>query len=543
MGGETLITVLVADDEKWMRDEISSSIDWETHGFMLLGEAGDGLEALEMIRQLKPDIVLADIQMPGLDGIELFRRVKDTGLSCVFIYFSGYDRFEYAKNAVNLGALGYILKPVDEKELLELLIKAKNCVLAERQERLYNEKLVDLSSRVLQQRHKDFFYNVMHKRIHLPDEVNEAVIKLELPLRGSLFTLFNCRIDNLRALALGGLPNPAEKFKNVLGGLIADFLKKYGFHFYSVDYEVGSVAIVNYSTVDCLVRDEIFRACEQISASFQAVTGATITIGIGNEVSEIGNIHQSFSESQKAIEQRLIAGRGTIIDISNVKKSLYRTVLLDPALQKNITEGIEKCDSQLADSVAYALQKTLKKGDVSIEDIRNFNYQFIEHVFRILSKVGGSPAGTFGNPHVLCDELDMCEDMDELVSKVKNILDAAIQAAIGFKSDYYIKLRGSVKKYIEEHYSGDISLESVAKEFKFHPNYLCKLFKDEIGVNFIDYITELRIEKSKELLADIRYTVYDVARKVGYNDAKYFTKVFKKVAGITPSEYMGKVRK
>lgn len=544
MGGEKeMITVLVADDEKWMRDELSSSIDWESQGFKLLGEAGDGLEALEMIRQLKPDIVLADIQMPGLDGIELFRRVKDTGLNCAFIYFSGHDRFEYAKNAVNLGALGYILKPVDEKELLELLGKAKAFVIEERNKRLSDAKLADLSSHVIQQRQKEFLDNILHNRINSPEEIKETVRKLELRLHGSLFTLFSCRIDGFRFLSDSGMAQSPEELKKTLSRLISDILRKNGFHFYPVDLEEGIVAIVNYSSADGSVRKEILHSCSRISASFEGVAGTTVTIGVGNEVSGIESIQKSFSESGRAAENRLVFGKGRVIDISQISKNMIQTIILDTALRNIIADCIEKSDIRLAALVADTLKKAVGRGDTSLEDIRNFNYQFVEHVFSVLSKAGGSPAGILGNPHLLCDELDMCEDMEELASKVNGILRAAIQAAAGFKTDYYIKLMGSIKKYIEEHYTEDISLESVALEFKFHPNYLSKLFKDETGVNFIDYITGLKIGKARELLADIRYNVYDVAQKVGYKDAKYFTKVFKKVVGVTPSEYVGKAGK
>jgi len=245
-----MINVLIADDEKWMRDTLLTSIEWERYGFHIVGEAGDGAEALCMIEQHEPDIVLTDIQMPHLDGIALLEKVKESGLAPIFIYFSGYDRFEYAKSALKLGAVDYILKPVDEDELMETLLKAKALI----------EK--------------------------------DAGRKEKAPMKGS----------------------------------------------------------------------------------------------------------------------------------------------------------------------------------------------------------------------------------------------------------YYEKLFLRIKTYIEDHYMYDVSLDTIANEFSFHPNYLSKLFKEETGKNFIDYLTGIRIRIAKELLMDVKHSINEVAAMVGYSDAKYFSKVFKKYVGLSPKEYIGKRR-
>ena len=536
-----MITVLVVDDEKWARDEIVSSVNWEAHGFRLLSEAGDGIEALTLIRQLNPDIVLADIQIPGIDGIELLRRSRESGNACVFIYFSGFDRFEYAKSAVNLGAIGYILKPVDEKELLELLLKAKELIEEERKKTQSHKLLMDLTADTLRKQRSEFIRRILQQAAVPGEDLAGQLQTLDMRLAGAGFTAFSCEIDRYpRVLEKYG-KDQVRQYGRKLQELFHQMLAGAGVHFYLDASDKGVDGVINYCSGDMAARKNLLEACEKIIEVFaKEPPGLTVTIGIGKEVTGLENIHASFVNAGEGLERRIIAGGCRVIEPGPEISLKIKTVILDPPMLRDITECLEKGGPELADRIVGRVKERIQSGGITVGDIRSFNYHFVEAVFNLLVKVGGSPEELLGNPRVLCDEMDLCEDADSLAEKINATLQAGIGFVKEFNQNYHNKLLGSVKKYIDAHYMKDISLESIAQEFKFHPNYLSKLFKEETGQNFIEYLTFIRISKGKELLADLRHNVLDVALMVGYKDAKYFTKVFKKVVGVTPSEYIGK---
>lgn len=531
------LNVLIADDERWMRDTIAKSIDWDEYGFRILGKASDGLQAYEMILEQKPDIVLADIKMPGMDGITLLKRLKENGVETVFIFFSGYDKFEYAKDAINLGAMGYLLKPVDENELLTMLLKAKKYIEFEKQSREGKIQLVDLSERELDRKKAE----VIRRLFEGSEFYDNTPQSIGIELVSDYFLVISLEIEGRVEIDNGDALKKTAQGTLALNTMCLDYFERAGMKTFVLNAQMGVEVLLNLKNFhEGSNQQKIIDTCEEIINTFRINIGQLVSIGIGYEVNGKQYIRESHRASLKALEQKLILGMGRVIDYKNVCINNINTVILDSTMEKKIIESFEKSDFTIADEIIEVVKTLMKSTVICVDDIKSFNYSLIELIYRLMNKSGIQTEKYCRNPHLLCDELNRCIDMVELFKEYQKLINESIQLVSDRKLNYYKKLADSVKKYIHEHYREDLSLESVATELSFHPNYISKIFKNEFKETFIDYVTNYRIELSKDLLKDIRNNVFDVADMVGYRNPKYFSKVFKKITGVTPVEYIRK---
>ena len=531
------LSVLIVDDERWMRDTIEKSIDWELYGIRVAGKAVDGLQAYDMILALRPDIVLADIKMPGMDGIDLLRRVKENGMAPAFIFFSGYDRFEYAKDAVNLGAMGYILKPVDEHELLGILLKAKEHIESERQKSEAKTKLVDLSERENDRKKTEYIRRLL-------DGMNIGISGFQntgLLFASNYFSVVLLEIDNYSDFEKTDTFKKGDKLKLALSTLCSDYFESEGIRMFADNSRKGFEILLNpvipYESAE---QHKLIEICEKIINTFKTSMGYSVTIGIGRAVSEIESIHLSYRKAVKALEHKILFGGGRVIEYRDIFDNGIRTIILDRRMEKDILESFEKTDFTISQKIIEQVAALINIEGFTIDDLREFNYNLIELVYRILNKAGISTETHCINAHLLYDELNRCEVIVELYKKYSLFINDCLQLVSNRNLNYYKKLADNIKKYIHDNYAKDISLESVAQDQAFHPNYISRIFKEEFGENFIDYLTNYRIAIARDLLKDIRNNVSDVSGMVGYSNPKYFSKVFKKITGITPMEYIGK---
>lgn len=531
------LSVLIVDDERWMRDTIEKSVDWEQYGFKVAGKANDGLQAYDMILEARPDIVLADIKMPGMDGIALLKRVRENGMEPAFIFFSGYDRFEYAKDAINLGAMGYILKPVDERELLSTLLKAKEHIESERQKSEAKMKLADFSEQE-KDRKKTEFINKLMEGISID---NVSFQSISLKFVSDFFVVASLEIDRYSELIKTGASEKAAKLKLALSTICVDYFESTGIRVFAVDSGMGIKVLLNPGTsCEGTEKQKVIETFEKIINTFKTGMGCSVTIGIGSEVSGRERIHESCRKSGKALEYKLLSGGSRIIEYRDIFENGIKTVILDSRMEKEVADGFEKSDFAMSERIIGRVKELMKTTNLSMDDVRGFNYSLIELVYRMLNKYDISTENHCSNPHILYDEMNRCEAMEELFEKYSRFIKESMQMVSDRSLNYYKKLADNIKKYIHQHYAEDISLESVAHELAFHPNYISRIFKEEFGENFIDYLTNYRINIARELLRGTRHNVSDIAKMAGYRNPKYFSKVFKKVTGITPVEYIGK---
>ncbi|QGQ97665.1 response regulator [Paenibacillus psychroresistens] len=514
-----MLNVLIVDDEKWMRKTLRNAVEWNQLGMNLVFEAEDGAQAYEAIIRLKPELVLADIQMPGMDGITLLRRVKDEGIMSMFIFLSGYDRFDYAQNAINLGAIGYLLKPVDEHELKEMLIKAKELHLDKQVEQ--HKKMEGLVSRLLQGEAKSEHY--------------QEFLQLQPKAVLNKFVVVAVELDDMNTINWNKMNQnqtiiTAWKTQTVKCGFTCEFVfSKAGI----------SVLIMPNKQLQEMESAVIEAMCRKAAAEIRNLTGYTISCGIGQMVSSFSLINSSYLESGKALEYKLLLGKESIVAYERLRIKTFGVELLDHALKVTIANFIKQGDPNHIDSIIQSVKSRMEECQPTPQDLKLFIYSFIDLISHSL--LAKTALESQMDPNKLYEDICNCVGLEAVFLRLKSLLEKVSSVAFLDQGDFYKKLVEGIKVYIHSQYKQDISLESISREFHFSPNYISKIFKEATGESILDYALNFRMQVAKELLLSLHNSISDVAGMVGYKDnPKYFTKVFKKSVGITPMEYLHK---
>ncbi|MDQ6419547.1 response regulator [Paenibacillus sp. LHD-117] len=462
--------VLLVDDEKWVLKHMRSSIDWEVYGFEIVGEARNGIEGLEEIARLKPHLVITDVRMPGIDGLDLIRRAKRVTSHTSFLVASGYAEFEYARQAVNEGALGYCLKPFDQHELIEILDKFKK-TQAETENRLHMELLHLLSDRF----DNEAYLAEVLTRLGL--EWNSNVGLLVLAVIGQDEHILNVRIPHIR------LPIGKEETMYLFGA----------------EHE-----------------DEIYSHMQERLSG----PSGTLGIGLSSRVLELFQLRGAYLEAEEAAYQYFITG----------KRGIWRPVA--GSSWTEVKELLQKMGSKVNPDIVYTVCEQIRRfaaqGTFGIIDaLRLYNLYFgiyneaeAQDEFVITYE---QLVRKYGNLEHMLKELMQMASMDhELVKEKGEVKHVTLQRILQF---------------MEDHFTEDLSLTGVSKQFFVNPSYLSQLFRKELNKTFMQFLMDKRLAYACMLLNQSDLTIYEVSEKSGYPNYFYFAKIFKKTTGKTPTQY------
>jgi len=515
--------VLLVDDERWICKLISSIVDWNALGFEIIADAGDGKTAWKLIDQHRPDLVVTDIRMPGMDGIELIRTAREAELDTEFIIISGYNDFEYAKNAITYGASAYLLKPLDENELSETLIRLKDklsrkrafasTLTAERQRQMEVGLLA-----LLQGKEKDI-------------TVQEFNHKYATTFFEEEFCVVGLYIDEEEG------KSPVEY---QLGELLAQWKTHAGrFLMENVILEgkPAATAAILFNYRHALV-DELPGYCALLQELFRErypSSGATLTLGIGIP-GGFSNIQRSVKSARYALQARMALGLGSVICAAEYASRLQPLRGLIPVdTEKKLVLAIEMGEEQQAVQLTTSLMNAAYK---RLEEHPLYCHVMADEIAALFF----SSVKRRGIAELTWTELSLRRMMDGCATypAMEAFMEQlAREAARAFQnaSNGEDKAVQMIKQFVSAHYSEDISLNDLARLVCLSPNYVSELFKKQTGENFSDYLIDYRLSVAKDLLRDVKYKVVDVSEMVGYADAKYFSRIFKKRVGVNPNAY------
>lgn len=535
-----MITTIIADDEVWVCQLIKRIVNWEELNFSIIGEAYDGDNAFELIKSEKPGLVITDIRMPGLDGISLIKSVKELGIDTNFIIISGYSDFEYAKGALKYGALGYLLKPIDRKELKELLTNVRESVFAHREklfeERLVKGRLARSLSQLLEQFLLKFLLSDSPKVQGIDIEKLNQEYELKFEAGGFQVILF--KFDHKNSSWVN--QNDEKEFFETIERIISSDFEHECFDLVMVRLKNQLVCILNYPLQEqSAIENSVGKIFDKIRSSGHLMRGFDLTVGKGSLETDFNSLPKSYYQAQNSIKARVTMGVNRVIDIS---KNLYTNTELKKLFsiekEMKLTSSLEVFDYKAAEAlIAEVLRSVAEMEDVNPTNVFDVANEIVEVFYKVIRRMD------MGIERELIGKNELYEDIGECKS-VAQILDCFIRL-FEKAGTFYNSLRQSqnrkaiemVKAYICDHYMEEISLNDVASLVFLNPKYLGELFKKEAGINFSDYLINYRMEVAKELLKDIRYKTSEVAELVGYKDAKHFSKLFKKIVGVNPAEY------
>ncbi len=541
-----MFRLLVVEDEEMIRNKIIYNTNWKEHGFVEVLQASNGMEALDIVRKNNIDIVITDIQMPEMNGIELIREIKslNRGIKCIII--TAYAEFEYAKESVKLNVNDYILKPFKSRDLLDIVKKLSEEINRERNERVEVENL----RRQLRENKKalrEKLFNDLLSNSYIGD-IESDLNYLELSkLRNREYFIAVININNFMELII----EEDEEQKYIVNLSFYNLVTKFLTYLekdtsdtsedklvYSViNYKIDQLVIVVYEDID-----KFTSAFEDLIKLGRMELGFCITIGIGNKYKNLTDVHISYREACSAALLDRVYGREIVyifndLNFGNKVYSKQLHILGDTKLYDDLKIGaFPEIKNDIVDIITQ-----IKSSKLELDAINTIIYNVVLLSCKTINELGYDIFEIMGedfNLHFDVKEINNLVQLEEwLLSFFYKVNEYINQK----RSNRNQKLLSKVKDYVDGNYSENITLTSISKDFGISSGYLSVLFNDYIGQNFIDYLTNLRIQSAKNLLKSTDLKIYEIADRVGYRDAYYFSTAFKKIVGINPTDYREKL--
>lgn len=528
--------LIIVDDEKWVRMGLKNTIDWEKYEIEIVGEAEDGNQALEIIKKEKPDIIITDIYMDEMDGLELLNRCDDIIPYSQVIILSGYEEFELAQTAIRNKAFDYLLKPVRAEDLIKIIKKAKNQINEDYLHLEHEKKLEKLqqSLPVLKERYLNF---LLIKRITL-DEIIENYSFLNLNFNKQNFVVVIISVNDMdysndkKVIQITKMEIKEEIDKIINDSFKGEVLE---------DYPHNFIVIINYDNdlTKINLMDKLNKVAKQIQRIILNKFNLNITIGIGKLYKEPEFIADSYQEAKEALEYNIFVDNNIIFS-DDINNSNHNYAFSYPYnLENNIIRSIKTGDT---DEIKIYCQNFIdffkENNNLSPYDLKRGSLQLIYTVLKKLVEWNVSPDKLFEEENFEV-KIRSTKSLTKLTKLLSDFIITIAQEMKERKEDKNKLHVNKAKEFIQKNYNHDISLNSIAEHVYLTPNYLSKIFKDKVGKTVISYLIEIRIEKAKELLKNTNLKVYEIAGKVGYSNSRYFGQLFKKQVGFTPNEYRG----
>ena len=516
------MNVFIADDEIVVRESLRLSPLWGKD-FTLVGEASDGELALAMMQDVKPDILITDIMMPFMNGLELSKEAKKLFPWLRIIILSGYDDFSYAKQAIAVGVTEYLLKPVDETELLPVLQKIKNEVEAERR------KQHDIQ--LLKKQQKLTLPLQQEKLLQTFLEMSENK-SLEAWVEQAREIKMNWIASHYNLLIFEPLQSEqhTRSYTHAMYLLRKHAESSYGSVFAAEVRGLPCCLVLGDSVED--IQERSYGFAQTIRFEMETLYQSKMLICMGGVVHSLADLSTSLQTAQTLALQ--MQGQTQIVSASDLIKyeNTNKTLTADGNFESQllyITKGKTKelLSSLIADFDATAENSTI---------FRNYLYmQVLLSTSHFIRKLGGDPQEVLGytSNHITIDFNDR-----SLYDALYTMLDQTIDFRDSHAQLQYSEATRNAIAYIHENYASlDINMRDVAKHVSLSSSHFCTVFSQEVGKTFTEYITDIRLEKAKEMLLNTTLLSQHIAEKVGYSDRHYFSYLFKKHVGLSPTEF------
>jgi two-component system, response regulator YesN len=533
--------ILIVDDEIMIRVGLKSAVPWEENGFQIVGDASNGEEALKIFKDKLPDIVLTDIKMPVMDGLQLIEKIREIDKSVKIIILSCHNEFEFVKKALRLGAEDYLLKAeFNEKELLDKIIKLRNDLLQTQEEKRLIRDVRYLNTN--SNRNKlisELFWGV---KVDKKDNIERLKV-MGVNINFNSYACIVVKVEDKDVVSTKWEDNKDGLFSSALINILEEIMNSYksGSVFESID---DFIIILNlWDKSELKLHESIIEICEKIKSSVLMYLNIRITLGVSSVHYGVDNMKKAFSEAQSVMDRRFFMGKGSTIFYNSQSNSAHshkeepgEVVLRD----RQLLNAVESLDKKLVEELLYEYFAQLSnyKG-AGIETVYDKVTEFLYLFKKTINHLGYDINELLNEKFNPIQLVQSKYTFDELAEEVRRVVLNTIDAAAKKHSGVVCRPVQRAIEYINEHYNENISLLVVAEYLGLNMSYLSNLFKSEMGENFTDYLTRFRISNAKRLILMKKYKIYEIAQMVGYPNEAYFSTIFKKAMGVNPKDYDG----
>ncbi len=504
-----MLKVYIADDEEVVRQGLKNIIDWEGLGFDICGEASNGLVAYNDIKKLLPDLILVDIRMPKLQGLDLASQLREDGFTGHIIVLSGYSEFKYAQEAIRCDVDYYLTKPIEEEELYTSVQNIKNLI---QKQQIHTE-------------HHNYYQEKAKAKII------EDMMKIEgkslATLEYSLGEL-NLDADQYQVLIIQQLSEGKDVYTSLCEALKVPTRTNM----------IEQLSIEKYRVI--LLKGElIIGRFAGYRKDFSAIEENISFIAVGRVVAGINEIYYSYHEALAVFERQFFLDRTQhIVELSELPSKELLTYMFSAQHSKEIGKKLynyivifrkKECMTYLE-----GLKEQLIYSKNSTESMKSFLAGVYIYIVQEFKRNYSNYEPNFLTNAEIIEWFHECLYLEDTLEFMTEEVHRLVQLIGGFSSDSIVD---EIIDYIQHHYDEDIKLKRLAPKFGYNSSYLGKIFSKKMDVGFNDYLHQVRTNRAKTLLLDQRYKVYEISALVGYKNVDYFHLKFKQFEGTTPNDY------
>lgn len=523
--------VLLVDDEEDVREGLVVEVDWEALDLRIVGLAENGREALEMAERVEPDIVITDISMPFMDGLELARRLRERNPLVKLVILTGYDEFDYARQAVSLSVDEYLLKPFSAAHLTELLTRLRAQMEAEITEREDVQQLREHYRTSLPLLQADLIATLLHRQkssAYILSRASQCGLELTGRRYGvSILTLHPSEDPELKLFA--ALNIAAEVWAEHKAG-----------HAFLHQETVVLLYVEPLKTLEgTQVEAENLQqqVLENVIRSIRHYLRVPVTIGSSRLVDSLPEVKHAYEDALLALDYRLVPGTDSLIYIADVERQAAGKLRFDELKQQTLTRCL-KAGTQT--ELEQGLQIIFR--EITVEhgrsDIQLYLIEVLTTVWKAAQASGEDMEDIFGAGFQLYTDLFRLPGLSEAQQKVREVCLLVQQRISSGRQHVYKDIVEQALAFTKKHYADpDLSIQKVCAHLHISSGYFCSIFKKEVQLTFLQYLMQIRMDEARELLRSTELKSFQIAEKVGFAEPNYFSFCFKKNIGVSPKEY------
>ncbi|MCG7381601.1 response regulator [Paenibacillus sp. ACRRY] len=518
--------LILVDDEKGILEGLKKMIDRYIPECEVVGTAYNGREGFELIQKWQPDIVITDIRMPQVGGLEMIQMLKEVDIQSKFILLSGYADFEYARKGMQLGVNFYINKPVEEQELRDCVCQVMDTIRIERSKVQEMDALKLASYQRIQEDGLRDILDMGNDHTEIAEELQRIGC---MPKQGTQFTCILIEIrskaDRLKELGFDPV------FRQI------DLVFRQYSNVYRFRYSGAQIAVIVMHDEALESRDMVNTTQRLHEVLFRQLNVSSV-IGIGSVQNRPGGVSQSFEEARNALSYQVIKGAEPIISFTQIMNLTGKSELVTEEMIADLEAAIDNMDERESVDMIHRIFRKIEAdsgfspADLQLQclnilllSIRKVSFQQLQQN-RLLSRQLLSLEGI--------SRFKTLASLEQwMVEVIGGIIGFLLEQRTPKKKD----MISEIKEYVTDHYDEPISLAELAARFYMNPYYLSQYFKQKTGETYLNFLTHIRISKAKELLEQTDMKVYEICHKVGYSDAQHFARMFEKWTGFKPREY------
>lgn len=532
----SLYKIMLVDDEEEVRKNIIRKINWADAGFEVIGDAENGKDALEKIEQNEPDVVLTDIRMPYMDGLSMAEVIRQTYPSIKIVIFSGFDEFEYAKKAIKLNVIEYILKPVNVEELTAILKKIKKNLDEEIEQKRNVNLLRESYIKNLPAIREHFLNDLIHGGMDqqtISEKLKEYDIDIDHAVKWVTAAIHlepEERVDHAVSLH-----QERELIPISVQKLIEEKLEgQYRFTMFHSSFETILITAVDKNNTQTGLSALLGDICKET----KKILEVSVTIGLGESCSSLTEIGRSFHSALNALGYRAISGTGGLIYINDVEPSGQEKLQFDSRTESELIAAVKFGPEEKIHTVIGEIVGRMEETKVHYRQYQAYLLAVINALTQLSQQYDQQMDVFFSGDRDYFDILGKVEQTETIRRYLTGVALKLHEIMVEERTNTTRNVIREAKQYIQENYQDpELSVEKLCRHLHMSPAYFSTMFKKETGQAYIAYLTDVRLNKAVELLMTTEDKTYVIAEKVGYPEQNYFSYVFKKKFGISPTKY------